>query len=251
MAITANRELSRYVDQELRSYAVAASAHVWKGALLGIDRTTGHVRNLVAGDSFAGVSYEEVDNSGGTGGARTVRVYTQGDFVLPVTGVAAALAGATVYAQDNEATTVNPLAGGSYCGALVSMVSSGKGIVRIDPLGGSRVEQLISIPLASSLSGATVNPVMITQRAVRLLTAQVSFNTVPGAGALDVGTDNSDPDEVIDAFNLTTLSANTPTVLTLESRDVAKNQRIWAKVGQATTTAGVGGVLTLRFIELP
>ena len=46
MALTANRELNRYVDQELRSFPVAASQHVWKGALVGVDRSTGYVQFL-------------------------------------------------------------------------------------------------------------------------------------------------------------------------------------------------------------
>jgi hypothetical protein len=44
MALTANREINRYVDQELRSYRVAGGAHVFKGALVGVNRTTGFAR---------------------------------------------------------------------------------------------------------------------------------------------------------------------------------------------------------------
>ena len=37
MALTANRQVDHYVDQELRSFQVAASAHVYKGAFVGLD----------------------------------------------------------------------------------------------------------------------------------------------------------------------------------------------------------------------
>ena len=55
----------------------------------------------------------------------------------------------------------------------------------------------------------------------------------------------------MNAFDLTTLTAHTPQLMTLWSRDVAKAQRIWAKVGQASSTAGAGGLVTMRYVELP
>lgn len=251
MPLTANRELNRYVDQELRTMPVAEAAHVFKGALVGIERETGFVRNLEAGDLFAGIAYEEIDNTDGDGGDLSVRLYTQGDFILSISHASQASVGAPVYAVDSDSTTVLPASGGSQCGVLLAVVGVNLGIVRIMPMSASQLEHAISVPLASSTGAATTNPVMITQRAIRVLHAQVSFNTVPGAGALDVGTDNSDPDELVDAFDLTSLTAHVPAALTLNFRDVAANQRIWAKVGQASSPAGVGGVLTLRYIELP
>jgi hypothetical protein len=113
------------------------------------------------------------------------------------------------------------------------------------------VELTTSVPLASSTSAATTNPVLITQRAIKAMSVQASFNTVPNSGNLDVGTDNTNPNQIVAAFNLATLTAHVPANLSLAGRDVAKNLRIWAKVGQATTTAGVGGLLTVRFFELP
>lgn len=251
MSLTENRELSRYVDQELRAFPVAEAEHVFKGALIGIDRETGFVRNLVAGDVFAGIAYEEMDNSEGGGGDVSVRLYTQGDFILKTNNAAQELVGVPVYALDSDATGVFTEIGGSYCGILLGMVGTGQGIVRIMPLSAPQVERSLHVPLASSLSAATTNPVMITQRAIRILHAQVSFNTVPGGGNLDVGIDNADPDELVDAFNLTGLTANTPAALTLNFIDVAAGQRVWARVGQASSTAGVGGVLSIRYIELP
>lgn len=251
MPLTVNRELNRYVDQELRSFGVAASEHIFKGALVGFNRATGQVRNLVGGDVFAGIAYEEMDNGSGQDGDRSVRLYTQGDFILTVNSATAARVGSAVYASDNEVTTVFPLPGGSYCGILVAVVGTNLGIVRIAPMAAPQIEHQVQVPLASSTTAATTNPVLITQRAVRVLTAQVSFNTPPDTGLLDVGTDNADPDELVNAFNLASLTPNTPTTLTLSTTDVAGGLRIWAKVGQATSAAGVGGLLSVRYIELP
>jgi hypothetical protein len=252
MPLTANRELSRYVDQELRSLGVAASTHIYKGAIVGISRATGFARPLVAGDLFAGIAYEEIDNTAGSaGGELAVRVYTQGDFVLTTNSATQALAGAPVYATGDDATSLSYAAGQSYCGIFIAQVGSNLGIVRIQPLIAAQVEQSVNIPLASLTTGATVNPVMITQRAIKVVSAHVSFNTVPNSGNLDVGTDASNPNQIVSAFNLASLSAGVPAGLTLNFHDVTKNLRIWAKVGQASSTAGVGGLLSLRYIELP
>lgn len=252
MALTANRELNRYVDQELRTFPVAAAAHVYKGALVGLERATGFVRNLVAGDVFAGVAYEEADNTAGSsGGELSVRLYTQGDFALPVNNATQALAGAPVFALDSQSTTVLAVLGGSLCGRLINVTGSNQGIVRIEPLAAPQVELSVSAALASSTSAATTNPVLITQRAIKITSVQVSFNTVPNSGNLDVGTDNTNPNQIVSGFGLSSLTAHVPANLTIAARDVAKNLRIWAKVGQASSTAGVGGVLTVRFFELP
>ena len=61
MALTANREVQRYVDQELRGYAVAAGANVFKGAFVGL--SGGYARGLVASDPFV----EAIGMSGAPG----------------------------------------------------------------------------------------------------------------------------------------------------------------------------------------
>jgi hypothetical protein len=251
MALTASRDLNRYVDQELRTFPVAASERVWKGALVGVERTTGSVRNLVAGDLFAGIAYEEVDNSDGGNAEKMIRLYTQGDFVLPAYNASQAWVGAPVYAIADDATSVISLTGASYCGILISVTGSGTGIIRIQPLAASQTERSLQVPLASSTSGATTNPVLVTERAIKIISLVVSFITAPDQGNLDIGTDASDPDEIVNAFDLSTLAPQTPTTPTLGGRDVDKNMHVWAKVGQASSTAGVGGLLSLRYVELP
>jgi hypothetical protein len=252
MPLTANRELNRYVDQELRTFPVAAGAHLFKGAFIGVERATGFARHLVAGDLFAGIAYEEADNTAGaSGGELSVRVYTQGDFSLPVNNASQAWAGAPVFAMDNQTTSVASQLGGSFIGALIAITGTNQGIVRLQPLATPAVELTAHVPLLSSTSGATTNPVLITQRAIKVTSAQVAFNTVPDAGNLDVGTDNTNPTQLVNAFILSTLTAHVPANLNLVGRDVAKAARVWARVGQATSSAGAGGILTVRYFELP
>ncbi len=251
MALTASRELNRYVDQELRTFPVGASEKVWKGAMVGVDRSTGHVRNLVGGDMFAGIAYEEIDNSAGSGGDLMIRLYTQGDFVLTANNASQNWVGSPVYATSDDVTTVLAIPSSSYCGVLLSVVGTNMGIIRIQPLAMGLIEHAAQAPLASSTSSATQNPVLIAQRPIKIKSVEVSFNTVPDQGVLNVGTDASDPDEVVNNFNLATLAANTPTTMSLVNRDIAAGVRLWAKVGQASSTAGDCGILTVRYSELP
>jgi len=251
MALTANRDVQRYVDQELRSFSVAESAHIFKGAIAGFERTTGLVRPLVAGDLFAGIAYEECDNSAGEAGAQSVRLYTQGDFILPVSGISATAVGSPAYAADDTSLSVLASAGGSSVGKIITYLADSTAIVRIEPFFMPLVEQTAHVPLASSTSAATTNPVLIAQRAITLISMQVVFNTKPDAGVLDVGTDNTTPNQIVSGFSLPGLTNHTPATPTMLVFTVAKGARVWARVGQATSTAGVGGLLTVRYVEVP
>ena len=131
MALTANRDLDHYIDQELRTFAVAGGVHVYKGALLGLT-TTGYVRPLAAGDPFVGIAYEEIDNSGGADGDERVRAYTLGDFGHALAGAAQANVGAAVYASADDTLTLTAT-GNSYVGFIVDVPAAGQIILRIDP----------------------------------------------------------------------------------------------------------------------
>lgn len=251
MPLAANREISRYVDQELRTFKVLGDTHIFKGALVGRDRTSGYVRALEAGDAFVGIAYEESDNTGGADGARSVRVYTQGDFLLEVGGATVALIGRPVFAASDDTLSLSNSGGLTLVGRIIGVPSVGEAIVRIDPLADPQIVRAEHVPLASSTSAATTNVIMLTHKPILVLSAEVIFHTKPDQGTLDVGTDNSDPDEIVDAFNLASLTNHQRAVLTLAGNLVGKDQRLWARVGQASSTAGVGGLLTLRYIELP
>jgi len=129
MALTGNRELDRYVDQELRRYAVAAGAHVYKGGFVGLS-ASGYARPLTAGDRFAGVAYEEADNRSGADGGACVRVFTQGDFLHALAGAAATDIGRPVYASADDALTTTA-AGNSLAGWIVDRPSANAVIVRL------------------------------------------------------------------------------------------------------------------------
>jgi hypothetical protein len=131
MALSANAEIPHFPDQELRTVPVAASKHVYKGGLVGL-AATGYGQPLVAGDPFAGLAYEEMDNSSGSNGDLAVRVYTVGDFEFTLSGAVIADVGRPVFASaDNTLTFVG--FGNTYVGVVRDFIATNKIMLRIDP----------------------------------------------------------------------------------------------------------------------
>ncbi len=251
MALTANRELNRYVDQELRSYGMAAEAVVHKGAFVGIDRASGLVRLLQLGDLFAGIAYEEGDNTDGlVGGEASIRVYTQGDFILPTLHATQLDAGAPLYAINSESLTTQPEPGSSFAGVMLAAAGAGQCIARIMPVHASAHEHALNIPLGSSTAADVIHTVLIPQRRIRIISAQATYHTPPDQGNLDIGIAPADPDEMVDDFSLSGMTSGQPATLPLVQRSFAAGVPILAKVGQASSLAGTGGLLSLRYTEL-
>ncbi len=133
MALTQNREIDHYIDQELRSYQVAAGKHIFKGSLVGL-AGDGYAEPLVAGMPFVGIAYEEADNSDGQGGDTTVRVYTLGDFGLTLAGAVVASIGQAVYGSDDATLTFDP-DGSSFVGYVQDVVAANEIVLRIGSRG--------------------------------------------------------------------------------------------------------------------
>lgn len=140
MTLTANRDVDHYVDQELRSYAVAASVHIFEGALVGLDKE-GYVRSLVEGDPFVGIAYEEAE------GDCAIRLFTVGDFGFEVVGARQVNIGWPVWAKDDavlqmvypevSATTLGGCVLSSPVGIIQAVTADDQAIVRIKSLGSS------------------------------------------------------------------------------------------------------------------
>ncbi len=180
-----------------------------------------------------------------------IRLYTQGDFVLTAGYAEQVLIGAPVYAVSDDNVTVNGAKGDGYCGILLAVIGTNRAIVRIQPLISPQVEIATHVPLASSTSGATTNPVLIAQRPIRIISMEAVFNTPPDQGVLNVGTGSVTPNEMVNNVNLATFSPHTPMELPITQNTCAAGQRVWAKVSQASSSAGVGGLLSVRYYELP
>ncbi|MBI4716587.1 MAG: hypothetical protein HY763_02190 [Planctomycetes bacterium] len=209
MALTANRNVDHYIDQELRTYAVGAAKHVYKGALVGI-AATGYAQPLSAGDRFAGIAYEECDNSAGAAAAKTVRVYTLGDFGHSLTGAAITDVGRPVFASD-DATLTFAAVGNSYVGIVQDFVSTGNIILRIDPEGAlvktvtHAVENLSAGAdiAARAIHSFTHDAWIVAARVVNQATAAAGIdgsNTCVVAVAIDAGTVASETFDGTPAF---------------------------------------------------
>ena len=133
MALSANRELDRFVDQELRSYRVAASTHVYKGAFVGLN-SGGYARGLVAADASVGVAYEESDNSSGSNGDKSVRVFTLSDFQHTLSGAGITDIGRAVYASADNTITFDP-SGNSFVGYIQDYMDTDEIILRFGGIG--------------------------------------------------------------------------------------------------------------------
>jgi hypothetical protein len=231
-----------------RSLAVKAETKIYKTALVGLDRASGYARGLVAGDQFQGIAYEHVDNTSGANGAKNAVVYKKGEFPFALSGAAKTMIGRPIFASD-DATVTLAGAGNSYIGRITDVPEANVVLVEIDPM--HRLTQTISVPLSSSAAAATKNYVGSFRTPIVVVNVGVSFETLPDVGALNVGTDDADPDEIVDAFDLTTLTAGDVSNMTLAGSAVAANTRIFATVGKATSTAGVCGGLTMEYFPMP
>jgi hypothetical protein len=129
MALTANRDVDRYVDQELRALPVKTGAHIYKGAFVGL--SGGYAQPLTAGDLFAGIAYEEVHNTGADG-AKSVRVYTSGDFEHTLASASRSSNGAAIFASADDTLTLTS-SGNSAVGNQVDVAATNRIILRLRP----------------------------------------------------------------------------------------------------------------------
>jgi len=135
MALSANRELSFFASQELIEVPVDDNIKVYKGALVGRNRSTGFARGLVAGDEFLGVAFRQADNTmvGHTAGGINVKLHQAVDIVHPLTGVANGDIGKDVYASDDETLTLSP-GSNSRIGRVVAVEATNLARVRCQPV---------------------------------------------------------------------------------------------------------------------
>lgn len=114
-------------------FPVAANSKIYAGSLVCAD-TNGYA--MPAADSpglrFLGVALEQVDNTGGANGAKTLRLRRTGVFEFDAASITQAMVGSTMYAVDDHtvddaADTTNDI----KVGMLVKFVATTKGWIDI------------------------------------------------------------------------------------------------------------------------
>lgn len=138
MALTANRDVDHYVDQELRSYPVKAGQTIYKGAFVVVEESSGYAMPFVSGagagtaNFFVGIAYEEADNASGSNGDISVRVFTKGDFEHDVTSGSITTVGDKVYATSDDTLVLIAGAGQNvFVGRVQGYLSGNTCIIRL------------------------------------------------------------------------------------------------------------------------
>lgn len=134
MALTADRDLNFFTSETLVDYGVDQNVRIYKGALVGRNRSTGYARPLLAGDDFLGVAYRQADNTfvGNQAGGINVRVHQGIDVLHPFAGLSPSDIGKDVYANADDTMTLTPTSY-SRVGRIVTIESSQAARVRIRP----------------------------------------------------------------------------------------------------------------------
>ncbi len=123
-AVTANQiTLMQAASRLTRSKA--SNVNLYAGTLAFFDASTGYIvaDDNAGANAFAGVVYQQCDNSGGSAGDLEVELYTDGIFRLTGSSFTQATNGDLVYAIDNytiQASSTNA----SKVGRVVNYVSA-------------------------------------------------------------------------------------------------------------------------------
>ena len=123
MAVTANQVLTRR-GADLTS-AKAAAVNLYAGTFAFYDASTGYVTNddNSGANAFAGIVYQQCDNSGGSAGDLSVELITEGQVLVTGSGFSQATVGDAIYASDNYTATASS-SSTSLIGRCTDFVSS-------------------------------------------------------------------------------------------------------------------------------
>lgn len=128
--LSADQDVARKEDV-LTQYPVTSGEIIYKGAMVCVD-TDGYLLAAAdtAGYKFAGIAYEQKDNSSGLDAALSCRVYTKGVFLLTCTSIMQSMVGNLLYVTDDDVvdeSSTNDI----VAGRLVKYVSATQGWVDI------------------------------------------------------------------------------------------------------------------------
>lgn len=147
-----------------------AASKVYRGAAVTLIPGTGYAKALattllalIGGvnfgtERFIGVATQNVDNSGGSAGDKTVVVKRRGVFLFDSTGLAVADIGKRMYFSDDHTVTKTIPAAGTgaiYAGKLESVDSEGAW-VRIDDAVINGLRKVTAVKQLAGVAGATV-----------------------------------------------------------------------------------------------
>ena len=109
MAVTANQILERRGASPTLVAGTAAAVALYQGTMAFYDASTGYVTSddNSGANPFAGIVYQECDNSAGSAGDLNVELITDGVVLLTGSGFNQATVGDAIYASDNYTATAS------------------------------------------------------------------------------------------------------------------------------------------------
>lgn len=111
-------------------YGVSALSTVLKGTLVQLADGYAESMTKAASLKFAGVAYEQIQNSTATDGAVRVKVYREGIFEFILTSAAVTDIGTEVYALDNQ-TVTKTSTDATKVGKIVAVENTNKAFIDI------------------------------------------------------------------------------------------------------------------------
>lgn len=152
MALSADTQIPRK-EAGLQSYPVTSGEIIYKGAVCCVDADGYLVAGAnTAGYKFAGIAYEQIDNSAGSDGDLWCRVHTEGVFQLTCTSITQVMVGQYMYLVDDATVDDAPTA--IVVGKLVQYVSATSGWVDIGQRG-MTLDNTPAMLYRNSLTGYT------------------------------------------------------------------------------------------------
>lgn len=117
-------------DGTIIDYGVSASTKVLKGTLVQLADGYAEGMTKAASLKFAGVAYEEINNTVATDGAVRVKIYKKGIFEFIMTPAAVGDVGVEVYALDNQ-TVTKTSTDATKVGKIMSVENTNKVFIEI------------------------------------------------------------------------------------------------------------------------
>lgn len=178
-ALTKDRATEKR-EGKIDKIEVAASTKIYAGSLV-CRNSSGYLIPAAntAGNVFAGVANEYIDNSAGAAGDLSCEVSLDGAFKLVGASLTRADIGKRVYVSDDQTVTLTP--GVVYCGILAAWQSATEAWVDIKgALGSPRERKKVSVPLPALTANTTVyQGLLVIQEKVRVMAISIAAQTKP------------------------------------------------------------------------
>ncbi len=130
MAALSNDTNRTYELGDINQIPVKGGAIIYQGAAVG-SNSSGYAKSIQNGDKFLGFADEQIDNSGGADGTKSVRIRKRGAILLDISGITLADINKSVYATDDNSFTLSD-SNSVYIGQISRIDSSGVALVEFD-----------------------------------------------------------------------------------------------------------------------